>query len=83
MADRQVPFEGVQGDFVEDLGHEPHVFVDDDGLCARIEAELGECTIVSTGGLSSVITPLSDRIKNYDPWLTLHGLRVIHEKNHG
>ena len=56
MADRQVPFEGVQGDFVEDLGHEPHVFVDDDpltvaegdarGLLAavleRVETEVGQ-----------------------------------------
>ena len=63
MADRQVPFEGVQGDFVEDLGHEPHVFVDDDpltvaegdarGLLAavleRVETEVGQFATSSPG----------------------------------
>ncbi len=52
-----------------------------DGLCDRIEAELGECTVVSTGGLADLITPLSSRIQHVEPWLTLHGLRVVFEKN--
>ncbi len=33
-----------------------------DGLCERIQRELGECTIVSTGGLADLITPLSTYI---------------------
>ena len=52
-----------------------------DGLCERIQAELGECTIVSTGGLAELITPLSKYIQHSEPWLTLHGLRLIYEKN--
>jgi type III pantothenate kinase len=52
-----------------------------DGLCDRIEQEIGECTIVSTGGLAELITPLSSRIQHIEPWLTLHGLRLVYEKN--
>lgn len=52
-----------------------------DGLCARIEQELGECTIVATGGLCELIAPWSERIQHTEPWLTLHGLRLVHEKN--
>lgn len=51
-----------------------------DGLCARIEAELGPCTVLSTGGLSSVIVPLSQRIERHEPWLTLRGLSLIHQR---
>jgi type III pantothenate kinase len=52
-----------------------------DGLCDRIEDELGECTVVATGGLAELITPWSRRIEHIEPWLTLHGLRLVHEKN--
>lgn len=52
-----------------------------DGLCERIQDELGECTIVSTGGLAELITPLSKYIEHSEPWLTLHGLRLVYEKN--
>jgi len=52
-----------------------------DGLCDRIEAELGTCTVISTGGLAETITPFSKRIQHTEPWLTLHGLRLIYEKN--
>jgi len=52
-----------------------------DGLCARFEAELGECTVIATGGLASLIAPLSPRIDHQEPWLTLHGLRIIWERN--
>ena len=52
-----------------------------DGLCRRFEAELGECTVVSTGGLSGLMTPLSETIDHHEPWLTLHGLRLIFELN--
>jgi len=54
-----------------------------DGLCDRIERELGECTVVATGGLAHLIAPISERIEHTEPWLTLHGLRLIHEKNAG
>jgi type III pantothenate kinase len=52
-----------------------------DGLCARFEKELGECTVVATGGLAGLIAPLTDSIDHHDPWLTLHGLRIIYDRN--
>lgn len=52
-----------------------------DGLCDRIQKELGACTVVSTGGLADRISPLSERIEHVETWLTLHGLRLVHEKN--
>jgi type III pantothenate kinase len=36
---------------------------------------------VATGGLSGLIGPLSTAISHVEPWLTLHGLRLIFEKN--
>ncbi|MFP5378025.1 MAG: type III pantothenate kinase [Acidimicrobiia bacterium] len=52
-----------------------------DGMCRRIRAELGECTVVATGGLSGLISPLSATIDHHEPWLTLHGLRLVFERN--
>lgn len=52
-----------------------------DAVVRRIKAELGECTVVATGGLSGLITPLSDSIQHHEPWITLHGLRIIFERN--
>ena len=52
-----------------------------DGMCRRIEGELGECTVVATGGLSGLISPLSTVIDHHEPWLTLHGLRLVFERN--
>ncbi len=53
-----------------------------DGMVRRFQEELGEeGTVVATGGLSGLIAPLSDTIDHHEPWLTLHGLRIIHEKN--
>ena len=52
-----------------------------DGLCDRIEVELGACNVISTGGLADLISPLSRKIQHVEPWLTLHGLRLVYEKN--
>ena len=53
-----------------------------DGMCERIEDELGaDCTTVATGGLAGLIAPLSTAIDHHEPWLTLHGLRLIFERN--
>jgi type III pantothenate kinase len=52
-----------------------------DGVCRRIQSELGESTVVATGGLAARIAPFSTAIQHHEPWLTLHGLRVIFEKN--
>jgi len=55
-----------------------------DGLCARFQQELGqEATVVATGGLAGLITPLTERIDHHEPWLTLYGLRIIYERNVG
>lgn len=52
-----------------------------DGLCERIQAEIGDCTVVATGGLSELIAPHSRCIEHVEPWLTLHGLRLVYIKN--
>lgn len=52
-----------------------------DGLANRMIKELGEATVVATGGLASLISPYSETITEIEPWLTLHGLRLIFEKN--
>lgn len=52
-----------------------------DGLVTRFQAELGPCTVVATGGLAEIVTPLTTTIGHHDPWLTLRGLRLIHAMN--
>jgi type III pantothenate kinase len=52
-----------------------------DGLCRRFREVLGESTVVATGGLSELIAPYSTEIEYVEPWLTLHGLRIIFERN--
>lgn len=52
-----------------------------DGLCQRMLGELGEATVVATGGLAGLITPLSTMIEHHEPWITLIGLRLIWERN--
>jgi type III pantothenate kinase len=52
-----------------------------DGICARILDEIGSASVVATGGLAALIAPYTKFIQHHEPWLTLHGLRVIYEKN--
>ena len=52
-----------------------------DGLCRRFMAELGRSTVVATGGLSDLIAPYAETIEHVEPWLTLHGLRIVYERN--
>ena len=52
-----------------------------DGLARRFMEELGPSTVVATGGFSSLIAPYSDTIEHVEPWLTLHGLRIVYERN--
>ncbi len=54
-----------------------------DGMCDRIEEVIGEPTVIATGGLADLISPVSESIERVEPWLTLHGLRLIWEKNAG
>jgi type III pantothenate kinase len=49
-----------------------------DSMIERTQQELGEkLTVVATGGLSSVIAPLTKNIKNIEQLLTLNGLAEI------
>jgi type III pantothenate kinase len=52
-----------------------------DGMCERIAAEIGPFRAISTGGLGALISQYSKAIEQHDAWVTLHGLRLIHEKN--
>jgi type III pantothenate kinase len=53
-----------------------------DGICHRIVDDLGgRPTIVATGGLAPLIAPHTTVIDHVEPWLTLHGLRVVFERN--
>jgi type III pantothenate kinase len=53
-----------------------------EGLVKRMADELGGHAIcVATGGLASVIAPETSLIHHVDPDLTLHGLRLVWERN--
>jgi type III pantothenate kinase len=52
-----------------------------DGLCERVEREIGDATVVATGGLAELIAPYTKVIDHIEPWLTLQGLRIIFERN--
>jgi type III pantothenate kinase len=53
-----------------------------DGLVQRLVSELGpETTVVATGGLAGLVCRFSETIHEHDPFLTLEGLRAIHELN--
>ncbi|HEY7931199.1 MAG TPA: type III pantothenate kinase [Acidimicrobiales bacterium] len=53
-----------------------------DGVVERILDELGEATVIATGGLAGLIAPHTRRVQHVEPWLTLHGLRIVHERNY-
>jgi type III pantothenate kinase len=52
-----------------------------DGLCQRLQDEVGRCNVVATGGLAGLIGPYSKAIEHHEPWLTLDGLRIIFGRN--
>jgi type III pantothenate kinase len=53
-----------------------------EGLVRRVSAELGgHALCVATGGLASTIAPETSIIDHVDPDLTLHGLRIVWERN--
>jgi type III pantothenate kinase len=57
-----------------------------DGLVSRIATELEHeykvrPTVIATGGLAPLIFGVADTLDEYEPDLTLIGLRLIHERN--
>jgi len=53
-----------------------------EGLISRIRQELGgKAEVIATGGLASVLAPLTAEFTHVDPELTLDGLRIIGERN--
>jgi type III pantothenate kinase len=54
-----------------------------EGLVARLRRELGHpATCIATGGLAEAIAPETPVIEGVAPDLTLHGLRLVWERNH-
>jgi type III pantothenate kinase len=52
-----------------------------EGMVDRMEKELGPATVVATGGLAPIVIAHTDVVDNYEPWLTLEGLRIVYERN--
>ncbi len=54
-----------------------------DAIMQRIIDELdGAVHTMATGGLASTIVPFCSTVEIVDPFLTLHGLRLVYELNH-
>ena len=52
-----------------------------DAIVTRIRSVLPGATSIATGGLAPVVIPHCTTIDRHEPWLTLEGLRLVHEKN--
>jgi len=52
-----------------------------DGIIERLHEELGEFRTLATGGLAGAVVPHCRTIDEADDLLTLHGLRLIWERN--
>ena len=48
-----------------------------EGVTRRILDELGEATVVATGGLADAFASHTELIDHVEPDLTLHGLRLL------
>lgn len=55
-----------------------------EGMVARFRTELGEnMKVIATGGLAEIVARETSVIQIISPWLTLEGLRILWELNHG
>ncbi len=54
-----------------------------EGLIARLREENGwpDAKVVTTGGLATLFADASPDLATVDPDLTLHGLRILHDRN--
>jgi type III pantothenate kinase len=53
-----------------------------EGLMTRIAGELGgRVTRIATGGLAPLVLPETDLFDAHEPDITLHGLRIVWERN--
>ena len=52
-----------------------------DGIVNRMKREVGEATVIATGGLARLISEHAETIDHVDSFLTLEGLRLIYERN--
>ena len=53
-----------------------------DGIVRHMKEELGgNAFVVATGGFANTMAAESDAIDVVEPFLTLDGLRILHEKN--
>ncbi len=52
-------------------------------MCERIETELSaKADLILTGGLAQVILDVLEREFAYEPWLTLHGLKLAYDQRY-
>ena len=54
-----------------------------EGVTRRVLDELGEATVIATGGLAQAFASHTDLIQHVEPDLTLHGLRLLWQLNRG
>ena len=55
-----------------------------DGMVLKIQEELQQkARVIATGGIVDLIASKAKSIDTIDPFLTLEGLRIIHQRNQG